>query len=81
MSEELKLPQNFYDLLLEVSVVVGKQQVRIKDLAENVQVGSVLELNKLAGEACDIYVNNKKIAEGEIIIINEKYGVRITNVL
>jgi flagellar motor switch protein FliN/FliY len=43
--------------------------------------GSVVELNKLAGESLDILVNNKLIARGEVVVINEKFGVRLTDII
>ena len=84
MSEKLVLPENLHDLLLEVNVIFEKHRVRIKDLIEKVQIGSILKLDKVIGDSCDcdICVQNKKIAEGQIIVVDdEKYGVRITNIL
>lgn len=81
MSEkQLTIPKIYHDLPLEVSVIVGKRKIKIKELA-NIQIGSVLELNKYTGSCCDITINNTKIAEGEIIAINENLGVRITSII
>lgn len=68
------------DVPLEFSVVLGKSKKTIKEVL-SFGNGSVVELNKLADEPLEIYVNGKLIAEGEVVVINENFGVRITNIL
>lgn len=68
------------DVPLEFSVVLGKSKKTIQEVL-SFNNGSVIELNKLADEPLEIYVNGKLIAEGEVVIINENFGVRITNIL
>ena len=72
------------DMLLDVSlhviVEVGKAKMTVQDLLQLGQ-GSVVELEKLAGEPLDIYINGKHVARGEAVIVNEKFGVRITEML
>jgi flagellar motor switch protein FliN/FliY len=68
------------DIPLEVSVELGKTCMIINDLLQLGQ-GSVIELNKLAGEPLEILVNSKLIARGEVVVINEKFGVRITDII
>lgn len=69
-----------YDVKLEVSVVLGTTRMLIRDLL-NLDVSSVVELNKLAGESLDVVVNDKIIARGEAVVINDKFGVRLTEVI
>lgn len=68
------------DVTLQVGVEVGRTRMTIQDLLQLGQ-GSVIELTKLAGEPLDIYINEKLIARGEAVIVNEKFGVRITDIL
>ena len=69
-----------YDVKLEVSVVLGNTRMLIRDLL-NLDVNSLVELNKLAGESLDVVVNDKIIARGEAVVINDKFGVRLTEVI
>ena len=68
------------DIPLKVSVELGRTTVIIKDLLQLGQ-GSVLELDKLAGEPLEILVNGKLIAKGEVVVVNEKFGVRLTDII
>lgn len=68
------------DVPLEFSVVLGKTKKTIKDVLA-LGAGSVVELNKLADEPLEVYVNGKLIAHGEVVIINENFGIRITQIL
>lgn len=67
------------DVPLDISVVLGKTKKSIKDVL-SLGVGSVLELDKLADEPLEILVNGKKIATGEVVVIDESFGIRITNI-
>lgn len=68
------------DITLQITVEVGRCRMSIQDLLQLGQ-GSVVELSKLAGEPLDILVNDKAVARGEAVIVNEKFGVRITDVI
>lgn len=68
------------DLQLQVSIELGRTKLFVKNILELGQ-GSVIELNKLSGEPVDIYVNEKKFAEGEVVVVDENFGVRITDVI
>lgn len=68
------------DIPLKVTVELGRTSVVIKDLLQLGQ-GSVLELNKLAGEPLEILVNGKLIAKGEVVVVNEKFGIRLTDII
>ena len=68
------------DIPLQVTVELGRTRMTIDNLLRLSQ-GSVVELNRVAGEPLDIYVNNKLMARGEAVVVKEKFGVRITDVL
>lgn len=68
------------DIPLRVTVELGRTQKVIKDILELSQ-GSIVELDKLAGEPVDILVNNKLIAKGEVVVIDENFGVRVTDIV
>ena len=68
------------DIPLKVTVELGRTTVVIKDLLQLGQ-GSVLELDKLAGEPLEILVNGKLVAKGEVVVVNEKFGIRLTDII
>jgi flagellar motor switch protein FliN/FliY len=68
------------DVNLQVVVEVGRARMTIQDLLQLGQ-GSVVELEKLAGESLDVYINGKLVAKGEAVIVNEKFGVRVTEII
>ena len=63
-----------------ISVEVGRAVIKISDLMRLTQ-GSVVELDRIAGEPIDVCVNNTVIARGEVVLVNERYGVRLTQVV
>ena len=65
---------------VNISVEVGRTMIRIKDLLKLKQ-GSVLELERIAGEPLDLFVNNTVVAQGEVVLVNERYGVRLTHII
>ena len=68
------------DVSLQVTVELGRTKKLIKDVLE-LQPGSIIELDKLAGEPVDVYINTKLIAKGEVVVIDENFGVRITEIV
>jgi len=68
------------DIPLEISVELGRAHMLINDLLQLGQ-GSVVELDKLAGEPLEILVNQKLVARGEAVVVNDKFGVRITDII
>ena len=68
------------DIPLNVSVEVGRSHILVRDLLQ-LQEGSLIELDKLAGEPLDLYINSRLIARGEAVIVNEKFGLRLTDVV
>ena len=63
-----------------ISVEVGRASLKIRDLMRLTQ-GSVVELDRLAGEPLDLLVNNTLVAQGEVVLVNDRYGVRLTSVV
>ncbi|MEY3465880.1 MAG: flagellar motor switch protein FliN [Gammaproteobacteria bacterium] len=76
-SVQLDLIQN---VAVSISVEVGRSSLRIRDLLRLGQ-GSVVELDRVAGEPLDVCVNNTVIARGEVVLVNERYGIRLTQVV
>ena len=68
------------DISLDVTVELGRTKMLINDMLKLGQ-GSVIELSKLAGESLDILANQKPIARGEVVVVNDKYGVRLKEVV
>jgi len=68
------------DVPLRVTVELGRTRKRVKDILE-LGPGSVIELDKLAGEPVDVLINEKPIAKGEVVVIDENFGVRITEII
>jgi flagellar motor switch protein FliN len=68
------------DIPMEVAVELGRAKMLISELLQLGQ-GSVIELSKLAGEPLEVLVNHKLIARGEVVVVNEKFGVRLTDII
>ena len=68
------------DIPLKVTVELGRTKMPVSELL-NLTQGSVIELSKLAGEPMEVLVNDKLIARGEAVVVNEKFGVRLTDVI
>lgn len=72
--------QLILDIPLRVTVELGRTKMPVSELL-NLTQGSVIELAKLAGEPMEVYVNEKLIARGEAVVVNEKFGVRLTDII
>jgi flagellar motor switch protein FliN/FliY len=68
------------DIPLDISVELGKVKMPVNELLRLGQ-GSIIELQKSVGEALDIYVNNKLVAKGEVVILDDKFGVRVSDII
>lgn len=68
------------DIPLKVTVELGRTKMVVSELL-NLGQGSVVELSKLAGEPLEVLVNNKLVARGEAVVVNEKFGVRLTDII
>jgi flagellar motor switch protein FliN len=68
------------DIPLEVTVVIGRTKILVQELLQLGQ-GSVVALEKLAGEPMEVYVNDRLIGRGEVVVVNERFGVRLTDII
>ena len=68
------------DVPLEVTVELGRTSKSIQDILDFAP-GTIIELNKIAGEPIDVLVNGKYVAKGEVVVIEESYGIRITDIV
>jgi flagellar motor switch protein FliN/FliY len=68
------------DIPVSISMEVGSTDINIRNLLQLNQ-GSVIELDRLAGEPLDVLVNGTLIAHGEVVVVNEKFGIRLTDVI
>ena len=68
------------NISVSLSIEVGRAQIKIKDLMRLTQ-GSVVELDRIAGEPLDLLVNNTVVAQGEVVLVNDRYGIRLTRVV
>ena len=73
-------PDVLQSIPVTISVEVGKTSLKIRDLLRLTQ-GSVVELERLAGEPLDLLVNNTVVAQGEVVLVNDRYGIRLTRVI
>lgn len=73
-----------YDVLLDVSmpvaIEIGRANMTVQDLL-HLSIGSVIQLDRIVGEPVDIYVSDRRFAQGEVVVVGEHFGVRITRVL
>ena len=68
------------DIPLKVTVELGRAKMAIREILQLAQ-GSVIELSKFAGEPLEVLVNEKLIARGEVVVVNEKFGIRLTDII
>lgn len=68
------------DVSVQLSLEVGRTRIPIRDLLQLTQ-GSVVELERAAGEPLDLFVNGTLIAQGEVVVVNDRFGVRLTDVV
>ncbi len=72
--------ENILDIPVQLSVEIGTARIAIRNLLQLNQ-GSVVELDRLAGEPLDVLVNGTLVAHGEVVVVNEKFGIRLTDVV
>ncbi len=87
ISPELNLPPEsarnlelVMDIPVQMTVELGRTRMPIRNLLQLAQ-GSVVELNELAGEPLDVFVNGCLVAQGEVVVVNEKFGIRLTDII
>ena len=68
------------DIPLKVTVELGRTKMSVRDILQLAQ-GSVVELSKFAGEPLEVLVNDRLVARGEVVTVNEKFGIRLTDIL
>lgn len=73
-------PEVLQNIPVTLSIEVGRASIKIRDLMRLTQ-GSVVELDRIAGEPLDLLVNNTVVAQGEVVLVNERYGIRLTQVV
>ncbi|WP_245879614.1 flagellar motor switch protein FliN [Zobellella endophytica] len=78
--EERRKLDTILDIPVTISMEVGRSQISIRNLLQLNQ-GSVVELDRLAGEPLDVMVNGTLIAHGEVVVVNDKFGIRLTDVI
>lgn len=78
-SEDVKLDA-ILDIPVHISMEIGRTQISIRNLLKLNQ-GSVVELDRLAGEPMDVLVNGTLIARGEVVVVNDKFGLRLTDII
>ena len=78
--EEKKKLDTILDIPVTISMEVGRSQISIRNLLQLTQ-GSVVELDRYAGEPLDVLVNGTLIAHGEVVVVNDRYGIRLTDVI
>ena len=79
-SKEIQNLDLILDIPLTVTVELGRSKMLINDLLQLGQ-GSVIELTKLVGEPLEVLVNDKLVARGEVVVVNDKFGVRLTDIV
>ncbi|MFM8864496.1 MAG: flagellar motor switch protein FliN [Limnohabitans sp.] len=73
-------PDVLQNIPVTLSIEVGRAVIKIRDLMRLTQ-GSVVELDRIAGEPLDLLVNNPVVAQGEVVLVNDRYGIRLTRVV
>ena len=79
-ADEKRKLDTILDIPVTISMEVGRSKINIRNLLQLNQ-GSVVELDRLAGEALDVKVNGTLIAHGEVVVVNEKFGIRLTDII
>lgn len=69
-----------FDIPVQVSAVLGKSRMQVSQLMK-IETGAVVELDRKVGEAIDIYVNNRLVARGEVVVVDERLGVTMTEII
>ena len=79
-SKEKRKLDTILDIPVTISMEIGKTKINIRNLLQLNQ-GSVVELDRMAGEPLDVVVNGTLIAHGEVVVVNEKFGIRLTDII
>ncbi|MCI0521602.1 MAG: flagellar motor switch protein FliN [Chloroflexi bacterium] len=68
------------DVTLQLSVILGRARLSVRQVLD-LQKGSVLELDRMAGDVVDVFVNDRLVAQGEVVVVDDKFGVRVTQLV
>jgi len=79
-NQEQKNLEFILDIPLQLTVELGRTKLLVRDVLQLNQ-GAVVELSKLAGEPLDVFVNSKLVARGEAVVVNDKFGIRLVDVI
>ncbi len=79
-NQEQKNLEFILDIPLQLTVELGRTKLLVRDVLQLSQ-GAVVELSKLAGEPLDVFVNSKLVARGEAVVVNDKFGIRLVDVI
>lgn len=82
-AEETAAPQSFdalLDISMPVAIEIGRASMTVQEILQ-LGIGSVVQLDRIVGEPVDIYVSDRKFAQGEVVVVGEHFGVRITKLL
>jgi flagellar motor switch protein FliN/FliY len=79
-SQQVQSLDFILDIPLKVTVELGRTRMLIRDILQLSQ-GSVVELSKFAGEPLEVLVNDKLVARGEVVVVNDKFGIRLTDII
>jgi flagellar motor switch protein FliN/FliY len=80
LGQDMQKLKFILDIPLQLTVELGRTSLLVKEILQLTQ-GAVVELSKLAGEPLDVFVNSKLVARGEAVVVNEKFGVRLVDVV
>ncbi len=86
MEDDFSIPNStadleaVYDIPVKVSAILGKTNMKVSQLMK-LNKGAIIELDKKVGEAIDIYVNNSLVARGEVVVVDEKLGITMTEIV
>ncbi len=69
-----------YDIPVKVSAILGKTKIKVSEVLK-INKGTIIELDKKVGEAIDIYVNNNLVARGEVVVVDDKLGITMTEIV
>ncbi|MBL6734415.1 MAG: flagellar motor switch protein FliN [Shewanellaceae bacterium] len=78
--EQMATLENIMDIPVTISMEVGRSSITIRNLLQLNQ-GSVVELDRIAGEPLDVMINGTLLAHGEVVVVNDKFGIRLTDVI
>lgn len=80
---QLEIPSELYfirDIPIQVSAELGRSKIQVRELLQ-LHVNQILEMDKMVGDPLEIYINGQIVARGEVVVINDKFGIRLTDII